>query len=98
MRTGPMPDDPDGYEYTPAPAEVQTACRWRFEDFGITGVGTEPNTYLHGIGNFFDGAYTVRVLEDGSLSYTSPYSGDTDRFNADGYWRVNGDFVRWENA
>lgn len=95
MRTGPMPDAPEGYEYTPAPAQVQAAMRARFEDQGITALDPDqPGMYLHNVGNFWDGPYTVKDNGDGSFTYRNPYSKDEDRFDLHGYWTRDGEYRR----
>lgn len=95
-RTPPTIDDPRGYEYTPAPDDVQTTMRRRFEDNGLTAIDrTAPNVYLHGAGNWWDGPYAVTDNGDGSYTYRSPYTGNTDRFDAAGYWDRNGQHHPW---
>lgn len=85
-RTGPTPDAPDGYEYVPAPADVQAIMRRRFEDDGITAIDPDtPGSLRHGVGNFWDGPRTVRDNGNGTYTYRNPYTGDEDVFSADTY-------------
>lgn len=96
VRTGPMPDDPDGYEYVPAPEHVQRAMRRRFDGGGVTAIDTErPGYFLHGIGNFWDGPSSVRDNGDGSYTYRRPYGGKEDRFDEHGSWWSDGEHHPW---
>lgn len=83
-RTPPTIDSADGYEYEPAPPEVQAAMRRRFEDNGITAMHDEPGFYRHDVGNWWDGWKLIQDNGDGTYSYESPYTGNIDRFGADG--------------
>lgn len=92
-RTGPTIDSAEGYEYTPAPEWVQNACKHRFEGGGVTALDPKnPGHYLHGVGNWWDGPSEVKDNGDHSLSYTNPYTGETDRFDEAGYW-TSGELV-----
>lgn len=101
-RTGPTPDDPKGYKYIPAPADIQAMMRNRFDGVGLTAISPEdPNVFLHGVENFWDGPHTVRQFEtqiekEYVYVYTNPWNKDTDVFNEFGYFRkANGEFVPW---
>lgn len=98
MRTKSMIDDPNGYEYTPAPAEVQTMMRRRFDDNGITAI--DPNhsyMLLHNIENSWDGAYSVCDNGNGTFTYLNPWTQESDTFSAIGYYNRKGEFVKWED-
>lgn len=83
-RGPPMIDDPDGTPYRPAPEWVHRACARRFESSMPTAYHPDkPGWYLHGIGNFWDGPTEVKDNGDGSLSFTNPYTGETDRFSGE---------------
>jgi hypothetical protein len=93
-RTQPTVDAPDGYEYTPAPPEVQRVMRLRFGGDGLTATNPEqPGTWRHDVGNWWDGCKVVADNGDGSYTYTCPYTGNVDRFSEAGYWTRAGDFV-----
>lgn len=95
MRTAPMIDDPDGYEYTPAPPEVQTMLRMRFEDNGITAMGALVGGYRHNIENWWDGAHIVFTDDGETFYYTNPHTRETDRFDFTGYYQQDGTHVAW---
>lgn len=98
-RTGPMIDDPDGYEYEPVSPEVQAIMRRRFDGGGLTALDPErPGWLRHGVDNWWDGWTAVRDMGDGRYEYTSPYTGETDTFDADGYWDRDGLHHPWDNA
>ena len=80
-RTAPAIDAPEGYEYTPAPADVQAVMRARFDDNGLTAIDpNRPGVLLHNVGNWWDGAHEVTDNGDGTFSYTNPYNGYVDTF------------------
>lgn len=92
----PSIDDEGGQHYELATDEQSRACRRRFEGGGKTVLDpNRPGYLLHGIGNWWDGPTEVRILENGDLEFTSPYTGETDRFNANGYYRKDGSFSEW---
>jgi hypothetical protein len=94
-RTGPALDAPEGYEYTPASAEVHRALAARFERAAPCSIHPgKPGYVLYDVGNWWDGASEVKDNGDGSYSYTDPYSGHADRFDADGYWTADGEYKR----
>lgn len=102
-RTGPMPDDPKGYEYIPAPDYVREMMHNRFDKWGLTAISPEdPDVILHCVENYWDGPYTVRRYEtqielEYVYVYRNPYNGDTDVFNEFGYFTRNGTFTPWSN-
>jgi hypothetical protein len=94
-RTGPAPDAPEGYEYTPASDEVHRIFGRRFDTVRPVAIDPErPGTLLYDVGNWWDGASEVTDNGDGSYSYTNPYKGRTDRFDAHGYWTSDGEYKR----
>lgn len=94
--TPPAPDSPEGYEYEPAPGAVQAAMRRRFGDSGITATDPErPGYYRHDVGNWWDGCKSVQDNGDGSYTYTNPYTGEPDRFDANGSWWRDGTYHPW---
>lgn len=95
-RTGPTPDAPEGYEYTPASEEVHRILGRRFDTVQPVGIHPDrPGVLLYHVGNFWDGAKEVLDNGDGSYSYRNPYNGYTDRFDADGYWAKDGQHKPW---
>jgi hypothetical protein len=95
-RTGPAIDDPNGYEYTPAPENVARTMRRRFEGGGATAIHpTKPGHYLHGVGNWWDGPSEVKDNGDGSYSYTNPWTRESDRFDDRGYYSKDGTHKPW---
>ena len=50
---------------------------------------------LHDIENFWDGPKEVRDLGNGDLEYFNPWTEETDRFRADGYYDERGQLVPW---
>jgi hypothetical protein len=99
-RTEPTIDDPDGYEYEPAPEHVQRAMRARFEDSGITALDPDrPGYYRHDVGNWWDGWKSVRDNGDGSFTYDNPYyPNSVDRFDEHGSWRSDGKHHPWSTS
>lgn len=101
-RTGPMPDDPKGYKYIPAPDDIRVMMHQRFDGWGLTGISPEdPNVFLHGVENHWDGPYTVRRFEtqielEYIYVYTNPWTQGADVFNEHGYFSsFNGEFNPW---
>lgn len=99
-RTAPTPDAPEGYEYTPASAEVHRIMGRRFDVVRPVGIHPDkPGVLLYGVDDFANGASEVQDNGDGSYTYRNPYNGDTDRFDADGYWsRRDGEHKPWSRA
>lgn len=96
LYTGPTIDAPEGYEYRPASEQVHVTLSKRFDLHAPVGIHPDrPNVVLWNIGNFWDGPSEVVINDDGSYTYTSPYTGETDRFNDDGYWTQSGAFKLW---
>lgn len=103
-RTGPMPDAPKGYEFIPAPADIQEMMNRRFEGGGgsLTAVDPkDPDKFLHGMENYWDGPYVVVRLEtqialEHIYVYFNPWTKDADVFNENGYFsRRDGGFIPW---
>jgi hypothetical protein len=93
----PSIDDPDGgQQYRRVTPEMQLALRRRF-DGGSAAVfhPDKPGVVLHDIENFWDGPSEVTHLGDGEFEYRNPYNGDTDRFNARGYYDHDGNLKPW---
>jgi hypothetical protein len=103
-RTGPMPDEPKGYKFIPAPADIQEMMNRRFEGGGgsLTAIAPEdPNKFLHGVENHWDGPYVVVRFEtqielEYVYVYYNPWTKDADVFNEFGYFsKRDGSFVPW---
>ena len=96
-RTGPTPDAPEGYEYTPASQEAHRILGRRFDVVQPTAIHPDkPGVLLYHIGNFWDGPTEVRDNGDGSYTHTNPYTGESDRFDAAGYWTADGEHKPWQ--
>jgi hypothetical protein len=89
-------DDKGGKRYRLVSPEMRAALYRRF-DGGSASVWhpDKPGIVLHDIENFWDGPTEVRWLGDNEFEYTSPYNGDTDRFNTVGYYDRQGNLVPW---
>jgi hypothetical protein len=102
-RTGPMPDDPKGYKYIPAPGDVQEMMNRRFDGGGFsTGIDPkDPNKFLHGMENHWDGPYVIVRMEtqialEYIYVYFNPWTRAADVFNEFGYFSsFNGEFNPW---
>lgn len=91
-------DDEGVQAYELAMDEMAKACRHRFENRGVTVIDPDrPGYLLHDIDNWWDGAKNVRVLDNGDLEYTSPWTGETDRFNEKGTYYRDGSFHPWSH-
>jgi hypothetical protein len=96
-RGGPSIDDPtNGPSYQGVHPDISKALQNRFEGGG-RGVWhpEKPGVILHNLGNFWDGPREVKHLGGGELEYTNPWNGDSDRFNADGYYNRKNEHVPW---
>lgn len=87
-------DDRGGKKYKRVHPDMAKALRDRF-DGGSASVWhpDKPGVILHDIENFWDGPSEVTYLGDGEMEYTSPYSGDKDRFNLTGYYDRAGNHI-----
>lgn len=96
---GPAIDDPEGGQRYQRVHPDMARALWRRFDGGSASVWhpDKPGVILSNIENWWDGPFKVTHIGGGVMEYTSPCSGELDRFCVDGYYDRGGNLLPWSD-